>query len=73
MLKELEPIHRLNAKALAAFSKAEIDAHFGEYAVLVDGRIVSYHKSNREALRQACANYASGEFSVQRIEPKLAN
>lgn len=62
--------HIRNCKAVEALSKKEIDAHFGEYAILVDGKIESYHSTNREALTIANKKYPYGQFSVQRIEPQ---
>lgn len=66
----VESVHIQNNKAIEALSRQEIEAHFGEYAILVNGRIVSYHPTNREALTVACKNYSYGQFSVQRIEPQ---
>ena len=48
----------------------EIAAHLGEYAILVDGKIESFHKTNREALTAASRKYKYGQFSVQRVEPQ---
>lgn len=56
------------AVAPAQFSKAEIARHGGGYAVLVDGEVESFHRSNREALAAACARHLSGSFSVFRVE-----
>jgi hypothetical protein len=55
------------------FTPAEIALHGGEYAVLVDGAVESFHPSNREALAAACARHLAGAFSVLRVEaPALA-
>ena len=66
----MEAAHILNCKAIEALSREEIEKHFGEYAILVDGKIVSYHPSNREALTIASQKFVYGQYSVQRIEPQ---
>jgi len=66
----VESVHIQNNKAIESLSRQEIQAHFGEYAILVNGAIVSYHSTNREALTTASRQYAYGEFSVQRVEPQ---
>lgn len=67
---ETDSVHITNSMVISRLSGDEVREHFGEYAILVDGRIESFHRTNREALASACAKYRYGQFSVQRVEPQ---
>ncbi len=67
---ETDAVHIINSMVIARLSHDELQAHLGEYAVLVDGKIESYHVTNREALASASGKYRYGQFSVQRVEPQ---
>jgi len=69
-LERVKNVHVVNNLALAKLTQEEIAAHFGEYAIMVDGDVVSYHSTNREAIKVAAQTYKIGSFSVQRIEPQ---
>lgn len=60
--------HLENAKALARLPHHERASHEGEFAVLVGGKIVSFHATNSEALGEAWRTYGAGAFSVTRVE-----
>ena len=62
--------HIINSLALQNLSSEEFREHRGEYAVLVEGRIASYHATNRDALIAACMKYRLGQFSVLKVEPQ---
>lgn len=63
-----DSIHVVNSLAIANLPKAEIEKHRGEFAILIGGAVCSYHKTNREAVLEARARYATGQFSVQKVE-----
>ena len=62
--------HRKNSVALARLPKADFDLHRGEYAIVVDGKIESFHKTNREAIVEARRKFGGAHFSVRRVEPQ---
>jgi hypothetical protein len=64
-------IRIINRTAMERLSREEIELHRGEYALLVDGEIESYHATNAEALEAAFEKYRNGEFSVKRVEAPL--
>jgi hypothetical protein len=63
-------IHFINACAFAQLPRDIVEAHFGEFAVLANGKVESYHATNREALIAASRRFPAGTFSVQRVEPQ---
>lgn len=63
-----EAHHIINLAAVERLPRDVFEAHRGEYAVVKDGVIVSYHKMNREALTEAHKRFGKEKFSVQRIE-----
>lgn len=67
-LSEKKKMHMANLQALALLPKHELHLHFGKYGIFVDGKVISYHDTNREAITTARQNYQFGEFSVQKIE-----
>jgi hypothetical protein len=69
----IDPRHRANAEALARLPSAEIDSHLFEYAVLVDGAVRGYFKTNREAILTARRDFQHDLFSVRRVEPQPAD
>ena len=62
--------HRQNSVALSRLSSEEFEKHRGEFAILIDGEVCAFHKTNREALVAAMRNYAGLHFSVRRVEPQ---
>lgn len=69
-MSERYSVRLINSLAIERLSREEMARHRGEYAVLVGGEIESYHATCRAALEAAWAKHASGEFSIQRIEPQ---
>lgn len=65
--------HRKNSVALSRLSPLELDQHRGEFAVLIDGEVRSFYKSNREAIIAAREKYGRTHFSVCRVEPLPAD
>ena len=60
--------HIINFFSLAEAPLAELEAHVGEFVVLVDGKIKSFHQSNKEALLAAGKFYGDTKFSVTRVD-----
>lgn len=56
--------------AEAGLSKREIAAHKGEYALIGAGVVDSFHRSNREALMEACRKYLNSQFSIRKVGAK---
>lgn len=65
-------LHIVNARALAALPPAEFHRHQGEFALLVEGAVVSYHQTNREALETGYRKCGRAHFSVMRVDPHPA-
>ena len=61
-------VHRVNHEALMTLPTSEYDANKGRIGVFYQGRVVSYHDTNRDALREALSHWSWGEFSVQEID-----
>jgi len=64
----IDEMHISNAKALAELDKNELSANLGKYAIFHEGQLIDYFETNREALREAVQKFATGEFSVMRVE-----
>ncbi len=65
--------HRQNSVALARLGLGQISDHRGEFAVLVDGQVREYHKTNREAILAARDKYSDVHYSVCKVEPQPAD
>lgn len=63
-------VHVVNLMALSNLPQEEVEAHRGEFALMHNGVVESYHETKREALKAASAKYRRGQFSVQRVEPQ---
>lgn len=62
--------HRQNSVALSRLPKEEFEQHRGEFAILIDGKVRAFYKTNREALVEAMRKYADHHYSVRRVEPQ---
>ena len=60
--------HTRNLNALLAMPDSEYRAHYREYAVMSQGRILSYHGTVREALSAGRRLCRDGNFSVQEVD-----
>jgi hypothetical protein len=67
--EQIRAAHIRNARAIEAMAPEELAKRRGQYAIVVQGEIVSFHETNREALTIAAKTYAYGQCSVQRMEP----
>jgi len=62
--------HIVNSVALARLSKEELDLHRGEYAIVMNGKVCGYHKTNRDAILEARRRFAGAHYSVRKVEPQ---
>lgn len=70
LMADTEYKHRQNSVALSRLPKEEFEKHRGEFAILIDGKVCAFRKTNREALTEAMQKYAGHHFSVRRVEPQ---
>lgn len=73
MLDNSKYLHIANSVALTRISNDEFNVHRGEFAILVNGCVHGFHKTNREAILEARRRFPDSHFSVRRVEPQPAD
>ena len=62
-----------NYEAFEKLLSAIIDEHKGEYALMKDAHIISYHESFYEAEKAGQERYKDGIYSIQRVDEEPIN
>ncbi len=67
-MNEIDSMHSTNLQALANLPRQELELNLGKYGLFVNGQLIGYFATNREAIVAARQSHQFGQFSVQRIE-----